>query len=114
VPCADCDFALLDAEWRDYVERVRPRLAREQHVAAVYSGREGGLERFLGALRAHPKDQHELVPGLSRADWALVSRPEVDPVPSVSSSDSLHQSGRDKRDRSVGSDFRFLSEGKLR
>jgi hypothetical protein len=62
VPCAYCDFVLLDSEWRDYVERVRPRLAREQHVAAVYSGRGDGLERFLGALRAHPKDTHEMVP----------------------------------------------------
>jgi hypothetical protein len=62
VPCAYCDFVLLDSEWRDYVERVRPRLAKEQHVAAVYSGRGDGLERFLGALRAHPKYAREVVP----------------------------------------------------
>jgi hypothetical protein len=62
VPCAYCDFVLLDAEWRDYVERVRPRLAKKQHVAAVYSGRGDGVERFLEALRAYPKDANEVVP----------------------------------------------------
>jgi hypothetical protein len=62
VPCAYCDFVLLDSEWRDYVERVRPLLAMHQHVAAVYSGRRDGLESFLEALRAHPKDLHEVVP----------------------------------------------------
>jgi hypothetical protein len=61
VPCAYCDFVLLDGEWCDYIARARNRLeqsgpARQQHVAAVYSRRGDGLARFLEALRAHPKD----------------------------------------------------------
>jgi hypothetical protein len=61
VPCAYCDFVLLDGEWCDYIARARARLeasgpAKQRHVAAVYSKRRNGLERFLSALRAHPKD----------------------------------------------------------
>jgi hypothetical protein len=49
---------LIDAEWRGYVERVRPRLTGGQHVATVFSRREDGVRRFLDALRAYPRDLH--------------------------------------------------------
>jgi hypothetical protein len=56
VPCAYCDCVLIDSEWCDYIKRVRRRLAGRQHVAAVYSGKDDGMRRFLDALGAHPKD----------------------------------------------------------
>lgn len=55
VPCAYCDYVLVDSEWCDYVERVRRRLRGQQHVAAVYSPKGNGVQRFLDAFRAHPK-----------------------------------------------------------
>lgn len=58
VPCAYCDYVLIDSEWRGYVERVRPRLTGGQHVATVFSRREDGVRRFLDALRAYPRDLH--------------------------------------------------------
>jgi hypothetical protein len=58
VPCAYCDFVLLDREWCDYVERARHRLQTigeaKQPIAGVYSKSE--VQRFLDDLRAHPGD----------------------------------------------------------
>ena len=56
VPCAYCEYVLIDSEWCDYVERVRRRLMGRQHIAAVYSPKADGVRRFLEALRAHPRD----------------------------------------------------------
>lgn len=64
VPCAYCDYVLIDSEWRDYVGRVRNRLPGGQHIAAVYS--QGDEQRFLGALRAHPRETRGPPPWLAR------------------------------------------------
>lgn len=56
VPCAYCEYVLIDSEWCDYVERVRRRLTGRQHIAAVYSRKADGVGRFLEALRGHPRD----------------------------------------------------------
>jgi hypothetical protein len=62
VPCAYCDYVLIDSEWCDYVGRVRRRLTGRQHIASVYSEKGDGVRRFLEALRAHPKDPHGVPP----------------------------------------------------
>jgi hypothetical protein len=53
VPLAYCDLVLLDKHWEEQVKRVRARLDRSQldvPIAEVYSGRRGGVERFLATL----------------------------------------------------------------
>jgi hypothetical protein len=66
VPCAYCDFVLLDAEWCDFIERARRRLEAvgpaKQHIGRVYSKRRDGVRRFLDDLMAHPLDHRPLPP----------------------------------------------------
>jgi hypothetical protein len=53
VPAAYCDVVLLDGSWAAAIERVRETLRREGNsapVAAAFSRRQGGVERFLQAL----------------------------------------------------------------
>jgi hypothetical protein len=64
VPCAYCDYVLVDSEWRDYVGRARKRLPGGQHIAEVYS--RGNEHWFLDALRSHRKDTREPPPWLAK------------------------------------------------
>lgn len=53
VPSAYCDYVLLDGHWSDAVERARRRFQEADlkvSIAKVFSGREGGLERFFQVL----------------------------------------------------------------
>jgi hypothetical protein len=64
VPCAYCDYVLIDSKWRDFVGRVRRRLPRAQHIAEVYS--PGNEQRFLDALRSHRQDKRRPPPWLAK------------------------------------------------
>ncbi len=57
-----CDYALLDGKWEDLHGRMVRRFAEVNHpirLANVYSGRRGGVERFLLALEASAPPQLE-------------------------------------------------------
>jgi hypothetical protein len=60
VPCAYCDFVLLDGKWCHYIDQACRCLEDagepKQHFARVYSRRHDGVRRFLDDLRAHPGD----------------------------------------------------------
>jgi len=53
VPAAYCDLVLLDKHWETQIERVRSRLVSagiSVSVAKVFSGKRGGVSRFLEEL----------------------------------------------------------------
>jgi hypothetical protein len=53
VPCAYCDFVLIDRRWHLAVDRARERMSKEGievHVARVFSKPDNGVEQFLAAL----------------------------------------------------------------
>jgi hypothetical protein len=54
-----CDFVLLDGQWSDRLRRAVTRLSQAgipTRLAATYSKRNGGVEKFLQALEAWPLD----------------------------------------------------------
>jgi hypothetical protein len=56
VPTAYADYVLLDKHWEDQVERSRNRMTRAGlsiPIAAAFSGKKKGLERFLDSLSLH-------------------------------------------------------------
>ena len=53
VPITYCDVVLLDGGTADLVERARRKL-KGVRMAAVFSGRLGGVERFLDYLETKP------------------------------------------------------------
>jgi hypothetical protein len=53
VPCAYCDFVLIDRRWHLAVDRARARMSNEGiavHVARVFSKPDNVIEQFLAAL----------------------------------------------------------------
>ncbi len=54
VPVAYCDLVLLDKHWETQVDRTRSRLngGISIPIARVFSGKAGGLDRFLCALES--------------------------------------------------------------
>lgn len=56
VPCAYCDFVLVDTRWQQAVDRARDRLSKRGisvRVARVFSKSENGIDRFLTELDAY-------------------------------------------------------------
>jgi hypothetical protein len=55
VPCAYCDFVLVDRRWHLAVERAKARMVKEgiqAPVARVFSKPDNGVEQFLAALES--------------------------------------------------------------
>ena len=55
VPAGYCDLVLLDKHWAAQVDRVRSRLVSAGitvPIAKVFSGKRGGVSRFLNELES--------------------------------------------------------------
>ena len=53
VPAAYCTYVLIDGAWQPRISRTKEMIASEgfkARVATAYSGRDDGVERFLGEL----------------------------------------------------------------